>query len=233
MQMLNTARAHDVPWQSAEDWKCITKYWLYIEEVISSLLLQNFRNDWNCRSIVTARVNCAISHYICPDFPLVSIGWPWSHGYRVSLAPFSLCSPSILTIFNYASLFRSFAFFLFRLLLCFCCCFCCCLPAPSMRKLLLIWTSRSVCTFALPRLQRAAPTRSALSLSLTFSVAPLLTLSQCWPSLGNFNCNFCFLLAQLATPTAALVSLCFSGHVCNIFVEISLKITLKSLLSFR
>lgn len=39
------------------------------------------------------------------------------------------------------------------------------------------------------------------------------------------------MLAQLATPSAALVSLCFSGHVCNIFVEISLKMTLKSLLS--
>lgn len=178
-------------------------------------------------------LDCNSPSELC-NFPLylpglsISVDWltlePWLSSIPPTPQPSVPCSPSILTIFNYASLFRSFAFFLFRLLLCFCCRSCCCcsyfccrLPAPSMRKLLLIWTPRSVCTFALPRLQRSALTRPALSAS------PFLTLSQGWPSLGNFNCNFCFLLAQLATPSAAPVSLRFSGHVCNIFVEISLK----------
>lgn len=80
----------------------------------------------------------------------------------------------------------------------------------------------------MPRLQycQAAPTFGRHSLPLCGCVC------VCWPSLGNFNCNFCFLLAQLATPSSLSLSLSpLSGNVCNIFVEISLKMTWKSLLS--
>lgn len=109
-------------------------------------------------------------------------------------------------------------------MLCFCfsCC-CCCLPC-SVNAQIIINLDSVLCL-------HLAPCHAYSTARLRPLSADILSLSVCvcWPSLGNFNCNFCFLLAQLATPSLSLSPL--SGNVCNIFVEISLKMTWKSLLS--
>lgn len=118
-----------------------------------------------------------------------------------------LSAPSyhfILPIFNYASpffvRFRSFfagLCFVFVSLVAVAAC-----RAPSMRKLLLIWTPCSVCTLRL-----ATPTVLPGCAHFRPTFSPSVWVCVCWPSLGNFNCNFCFLLAQLATLSSLSLSL--------------------------
>lgn len=125
------------------------------------------------------------------DFPLASIGWPWSHGYRVfrllslSLAHALAHSHFILPIFNYASLFcvrlRSFfsgLCFVFVTLaaLVVVAVVAVAFRAPSMRKLLLIWTPCSVCTFATP----TALTGCAHSADFLSPPASLWVLAFAW-----------------------------------------------------
>lgn len=173
----------------------------------SSLHLIEIAIEITPSMIVPARVNCAISHYICPGLS-ISVDCltlePW-------LSSISTLKPSpplyhfILPIFNYASpffvrlrsFFAGFCFVFVSLAVVAC-------RAPSMRKLLLIWTPCSVCTLRL-----ATPTALPGCAHFRPTFSSSLSVCVCWPSLGNFNCNFCFLLAQLATPSSLSVFLLF------------------------